>query len=113
MHMYPLTKYILTASFLFVYLLSHAQSPSPSKGGDKPYAVYKNGSVKISVWLNKTADGRNWKNFKIENLYKKEDKWESTQYYGSKDLMELQEVLKKVLEAEVNTDSTAIDKPKK
>ena len=70
---------------LWSVLISFSQSNS------KPKIVYKIGSVRVSVWDN-PKEGKygsyTEKNFKVERIYKSDDKWESTNYYNADELLQ-------------------------
>ena len=65
--------------------------------GDPPIASYRVGAALVSVWENKTEDGRTWKNFKIEKLYKKDDKWESSDHFDKTELLQLRAAIDKAI----------------
>ena len=75
---------------LWSVLISFSQSNS------KPKIVYKIGSVRVSVWDN-PKEGKygsyTEKNFKVERIYKSDDKWESTNYYNADELLQLKAVI--------------------
>ena len=66
----------------------------------KPKATYQVGSAKVTVWENKKNDGTTWKNFKVEKVYKKGDKWESTNSFDETELMELKSAIDKAISEE-------------
>jgi hypothetical protein len=66
----------------------------------RPKATYKVGSAQVTVWLNKKSDGTTWKNFKVENFYKKDDKWLSTNSFSETDLLELKAAIDKAISEE-------------
>lgn len=68
--------------------------------GNKPKAEYKVGASKVVVWENKNADGGIWKNFKIEKVYKKGDKWETTNTFNEKELLQLKEAIEQAIKGE-------------
>jgi hypothetical protein len=66
----------------------------------KPKATYKVGSAQVTVWVNKRSDGTTWKNFKVEKLYKKDDKWQTTNSFNETELLELKAALDKAISEE-------------
>ena len=83
---------------LWSVLISFSQSNS------KPKIVYKIGSVRVSVWDN-PKEGKygsyTEKNFKVERIYKSDDKWESTNYYNADELLQLKAVIDKAIAEEL------------
>lgn len=71
--------------------------------GQKPKVEYKVGSAIITVWTNKRKDGRTWKNFTVKKIYKKDDKWLSSDSFNETELMELKAVVDKVIAEETVT----------
>ena len=65
--------------------------------GNKPIAEYKVGGCIVTVWENKKADGETWKSFKIKKVYKKGDKWETTNTYNETELLQLKEVIEQAI----------------
>lgn len=73
--------------------------------GDKPIATYQVGAAKVTVWENKREDGGTWKNFRIEKLYKKGDKWETTNSFDESELLQLRAAIDKAIsEQSVKTE---------
>jgi len=68
--------------------------------GDKPTAEYKVGAAKVTVWENKREDGSTWKNFKVEKLYKKGDKWETSNSFDEQELLQLKEAVEQAIKGE-------------
>ena len=65
-----------------------------------PKAEYKSGTSKVTVWENeKTGKYGDYSelNFKVEKIYKKDDKWESTNYFNLEELMELKAAIDKAI----------------
>lgn len=65
----------------------------------KPKATYQVGSAKVTVWENKGKHGT-WKNFKVEKVYKKADKWMTTNSFNEKELLELKAAIDKAIAEE-------------
>jgi len=68
--------------------------------GDKPIAEYKVGAAKVTVWENKRADGSTWKNFEIDKLYKKSDKWKTSNHFDERELLQLKEAIEQAIKGE-------------
>ena len=70
---------------------------------DKPKATYQVGSAKVTVW-EKEKEGKygtfTAKNFKVEKIYKKGDKWESTNYFSLTELLQLRAAIDKAINEE-------------
>jgi len=60
----------------------------------------------VTVWKNKKSDGTTWKNFKVEKVYKKGDKWETTNSFDDKELLELKAAIDKAIMEETETASS-------
>jgi hypothetical protein len=77
---------------------------SYSQSNTKPKIVYKIGSVRVSVW-EEQKEGKYGtyaeKNFKVERIYKSDDKWESTNYYNADELLQLKAVIDKAIAEEL------------
>ena len=78
---------------------------------NKPKAEYKVGKIVVKVWHNE-KEGKYGsyieKNFKVEKLYKKDDKWESTNYYSLEELLKLRAAIDKA----INEESVEVKKKK-
>ncbi|HYV94958.1 MAG TPA: hypothetical protein VE978_24500 [Chitinophagales bacterium] len=88
-------KLIITILLLTcVSVLSHAQAKQ------KPIATYKIGAAKVTVWED-TVRGKNGtftvKNFKVEKVYKKDSKWQTTNNFSEKELLELKAAIDKAI----------------
>ncbi|MBI3502237.1 MAG: hypothetical protein HY063_10620 [Bacteroidetes bacterium] len=95
----------LTATlFLFACfaLTTFAQDTTKTVKQDKqkPKATYEVGAAKVVVWEDKKKDGATWKNFKVEKVYKKGDKWETTNSFNEKELLELKAAIDKAISEE-------------
>jgi len=70
---------------------------------NRPSATYLSGAAKVSVWENQ-KEGRHgsWteKNFKVEKIYKKDDKWETTSYFDLEDLLHLRAAIDRAIAEE-------------
>ena len=91
-----LTKSILTLAVVFAFAASiNAQEKSNS-----PKTEYKSGSSKVTVWEN-AKSGKNGDytvlNFQVEKIYKKDGKWESTNYFNLEELMELKAAIDRAI----------------
>jgi len=96
-------KTLLTIILMTFAIVSYSQSVDSVQTTNKrqrPKATYKVGSAKVTVWVNKGSDGTTWKNFKIERIYKKDDKWLTTNYFTEKELLELRAALDKAISEE-------------
>ena len=72
---------------------------------DKPVATYRVGAAKVTVWENKKPDGKTWKNFRVEKLYKQGDKWETTNSFNESELLRLRAAIDKAIsEQSVKTE---------
>lgn len=77
-------KTLSIISLLFVSFAFTSTVPA-----DKPIATYRVGAAKVTVWENKRDDGGTWKSFQIDKLYKKDDKWETTNSFDESELLQL------------------------
>ena len=71
---------------------------------NKPKSTYTVGKSKVTVWENKKKGKYGEyteKNFKIEKVYKKDDKWESTNYFNTEELLQLRAAIDKAINKEV------------
>ncbi|MBA7537165.1 hypothetical protein ES705_29432 [subsurface metagenome] len=70
---------------------------------DKPKATYRVGKSKVTVWENE-REGKYGKfiakNFKIEKIYKKGEKWETTNYFNLTELLQLRAAIDKAINEE-------------
>ncbi len=70
---------------------------------NKPKATYRVGKAKVTVWENeKTGKYGDYteKNFKVERIYKKDDQWETTNYFYLAELLELRAAIDKAISEE-------------
>jgi hypothetical protein len=65
-----------------------------------PKATYQVGAAKVTVWENNGKYGT-WKNFKIEKVYKKANKWLTTNSFDEKELLELKAAIEKAISEEL------------
>lgn len=79
---------------------SQDAASSEKQNKQKPKATYQVGAAKIVVWQNKNKDGKTWKSFKVEKVYKKDDQWKSTNSFDEKELLELKAALDKAISEE-------------
>lgn len=89
---------IIALSIALIALTSFVKASKTEE--NKPKATYQVGSSKVIVWENKKADGTTWKNFEIEKVYKKGEKWMSTNNFNETELLELQVALEKAISEE-------------
>ena len=89
-----LTITLLAVAFLF------QSSITLNQGKNKPLATYRIGSAKATVWQNDGKYGP-WKDFEIEKIYLKENKWLSTNSFNQTELLELRAVIDIALEKEI------------
>ncbi|MFA4852244.1 MAG: hypothetical protein WC868_09160 [Bacteroidales bacterium] len=94
-------KLIVTTLLLACFALtSYSQDTTKTKQDkQKPKATYQVGSAKVTVWENKGKHGT-WKNFEVEKIYKKGDKWETTNSFDEKELLELRAAIDKAIAEE-------------
>ncbi len=90
-------KTIITTLFLATFALTgYSQDTTKTK----PKSTYQVGSSKVTVWVNKNKDGSTWKNFKVEKVYKKDDKWGTTDSFTDSELLELKAAIDKAISEE-------------
>ena len=78
-------KLILTTLLLAcLALISYSQDTTKTK----PKATYQVGTAKVTVWENKGIN-RTWKNYKVEKVYMKDDKWKTSNSFKEAELLEL------------------------
>jgi hypothetical protein len=87
-------------TFAVVSYSQSGDSVQTTNKRQKPKATYKVGSAQVTVWVNKRSDGTTWKNFKVEKLYKKDDKWQTTNSFNETELLELKAALDKAISEE-------------
>jgi len=87
-------------TFAVVSYSQSVDSVETTNKRQKPKATYKVGRAQVTVWVNKSSDGTTWKTYKIEKLYKKDDKWLTTNYFNEKELLELKAALDKAISEE-------------
>ncbi len=94
------TLAITTFLLAFFAFTSYAQDMTKTKQDKhKPKATYQVGSAKVTVWENKGKNGI-WKNFQVEKIYKKDDKWKTTSSFNETELLELKSVIDKTIAEE-------------
>lgn len=97
-------KKILISFLLSCFVvLAYSQDTTKTK---KPKATYIVGAAKVTVWENTGKNGM-WKNFKVEKIYKKDDKWMASSYFYNNELLELRAAIDKAIAEEnvkVKTD---------
>ena len=99
--MKALLTVIFLTTFSVVGLSQDIQdSTQTTSRRQKPKTTYKVGSAKVTVWINKNSDGTTWKNFVVEKIYKKDDKWLSTNRFNETDLLELKAAIDKAISEE-------------
>lgn len=91
---------ILLMTFAIVSYSQSVDSVQTTNKRQKPKATYKVGPAQVTVWVNKKSDGTTWKTFKVEKLYKKGDKWLTTNYFDERELLELKAALDKAISEE-------------
>lgn len=96
--MKKITLTITLISLAVLVLTSFVKSTNEL--GNKPIATYQVGSSKVIVWENLKSDGTTWKNFEIEKIYKKEEKWETTNQFNDTELLELKAAIEKAISEE-------------
>ena len=69
----------------------------------KPSATYTVGSAKVTVWDNE-KEGKYGtftdKNFKVERVYKKDEKWETSNSFDLTELLQLRAAIDKAINEE-------------
>ncbi|MEX2596851.1 MAG: hypothetical protein WEC59_07965 [Salibacteraceae bacterium] len=68
--------------------------------GNRPVAEYKSGKTIVTVWENEISGQYGdyiEPNFKVEKIYKKDDKWESTNYFDLEDLLKLRAAIDRAI----------------
>jgi len=71
-----------------------------SQESNKPKATYRVGAAVVTVWENEGKHGT-WKNFKVEKIYKKDDKWLTTNSFNERELLQLRAAIDKAISEEV------------
>ena len=66
----------------------------------RPIATYQVGSAKVIVWENNGKYGP-WKNYEIEKIYLKEDKWLTSNSFNQSELLELKAAIDIAIEKEI------------
>lgn len=73
------------------------------KENNKPKATYQVGKAKVTVW-EKKINGKNGeftvKNFEVEKIYKKGEKWETTNNFSETELLQLKAAIDKAISEE-------------
>jgi len=92
---------LLLACFTFT---SYSQDTLQNKQDiQKPNVTYTVGSAKVTVWHNE-KEGKYGiftdKNFKVERVYKKDDKWETSNYFDLTELLQLRAAIDKAINEE-------------
>lgn len=86
----------LTLTLLVFTLTSYSQD-------NKPKATYMVGTAKVTVWENE-KEGKygeyTEKNFKVEKIYKKGDKWETSSNFDLTELLQLRAAIDKAINEE-------------
>lgn len=70
---------------------------------NKPKATYRVGKAKVTVWENEETGkygDYTEKNFRVEKIYKKDDKWEITNYFNLAELLQLRAAIDKAISEE-------------
>ena len=93
-------KTLITTLFLSTITLTAFSQDTTKQDNKKPKATYQVGSAKVIVWDNKTKDGKTWKNYQIQKVYKKGDTWKTTDSFNDNELLELKAVIDKAISEE-------------
>lgn len=92
-------KKIITLCLALVALTMTAYA----QDGNKPKATYQVGSAKVTVWENE-REGKygefTAKSFKVENIYKKDGEWKSTDQFNLDELLQLRAAIDKAISEE-------------
>ena len=91
-------KLIITALLLTCFTMS-IYSQDTTKIKQKPKATYEVGHAKITVWEDKGKDGT-WKNFEVQKIYKKGEKWLTSNSFNENELLELKSAIDKAIAEE-------------
>lgn len=92
---------VTTLLLLCFALVSFSQDTTKIKQvKKKPKATYQVGAAKVTVWENNGKNGT-WKNFKVEKVYKKADKWKTTNSFDEKELLELKSAIERAINEEL------------
>ncbi len=89
----------LIITFLVTTFFLQASTPL-NQDKIRPLATYQIGSAKVTVWQNDGKYGP-WKNYEIEKIYLKEDKWLTTNSFNQTELLELRAVIDIAIEKEI------------
>lgn len=94
----------LTVSCLLLACFALTSHSQETKENNKPKAIYQIGTVLVTVWENK-IQGKYGEftapSFKVEKIYKKDDKWESTSYFDLEELLKLRAAIDRAINEEV------------
>lgn len=91
---------VLTAGLICTFALS-VGFMAINQNENKPKATYMVGGSKVTVWETKTEDGSVLKNFKVEKVYKKEEKWETTNTFDATELLQLRAAIDEAINEEI------------
>jgi hypothetical protein len=95
-------KKLMATAFLlvcFVFTTYSQDTTMTNQNKQKPKATYQVGSARVVVWENNGKYGT-WKNFKVEKVYLKAGKWETTNSFNEKELLELKAAIDKAIAEE-------------
>lgn len=93
-------KILLTTIILSTFVLTGYSQDTTKTKQNKPKSSYQVGAAKVTVWENKNKDGKTWKNFKVEKVYKKGNEWRTTDSFTDNELLELKAVIDKAISEE-------------
>lgn len=94
---------LIIVCFYFIITTNSQEIQDTIKFHNKPKAEYCVGNAKVTVWENQHVGKYGEfaaKNFKIEKIYKKNDKWESTNYFDLNELLQLRAAIDKAISEE-------------
>jgi hypothetical protein len=91
------------ASVCFAFFAYSQEKTDPTPVKDQPKAVYQLGKAVVTVWETQ-REGEYGEftalSFKVENIYKKGDQWESASTFNLNELLQLQAVIDKAISEE-------------
>jgi len=95
-------KTTVTGLMVIILIVACSIQASTPTNQDKtrPIATYQVGSAKVIVWENTGKYGP-WKNFEIEKIYLKEDKWLTSNSFNQTELLELKAAIEIAIEKEI------------
>ncbi|MES2837781.1 MAG: hypothetical protein V4667_09685 [Bacteroidota bacterium] len=92
-------KIFITTLFVIVFVaVAIAQdSTKTNHSKNKPKATYRVGDANLTVWENTNKNGEKWKNITVEKMYKKNQKWLSSNSFNESELLDLKAAIEKAI----------------